>query len=909
MRTSFTQELTRILGPVIIDSGLLEVNLSPALSHSSEHKSALIRSMCEGLLCLTVDRIFPLPRPSSSDVGDGRFNSDEPESSDEVGKISVERLDRGRCSRFGKWRPVTISQLSNHCGLEPEAIWSPSVASVTSIVSRCITPASTNIGKLNAKLFYIQGRHLTKRGLLRAERGLREAIAVNTLAIWWKSRVGKVRKWRARKVVAVATIRRRVVRAIAGRRRRALCVRCDRAARIIQRKWRFFFSQKFEFRRLTKQIEACVFVQTLWRFYRLKCRSRFQHTQRKVLVFLMSWARAVLCRRRKRAAETIYRAAALAALRRKKKQKAATVIARKLHMVCIRRRQSRSRLQQFARIPCLLWGRLAAQRSERAASVQRKAAATISRTLRKAVAQSNHIRNVSAVGTLQKWFQFLLQKLKQRQKSAYIVHQASRLASRRNTWAASVKLQPVGDFHLQYSIPSSMEESKSNQTLQDVSLSAKPSTSCRLKVNRNFSAHISISPSTTLRDIGMGQRHGDSAPLCMEHTEGCGARSLEPSGSKNRSRAAFFDCTRDTSPKSISRITFGAPSPKEEDANGRFLVVKDDEDTDTVSISGDSLLSPTSTAHESWLAPTLVFNENKNESCSGRVAKNENSSYGGGSEDQETAVSGLKKVSRHSFGKNKLQTIVQINENSKFSPPRISSKNSAKISMEKERSLGIFTLDCIFPTQTQNKRKIKPVVTRGGKPELCHLRRPNVSRHNASCDGTSRGMVGGRMASPLYSGRGDGDSGFPYPMIGGTQTIDSWTKRRPVQLRVADGPAKETVETSLQAFSRGNRSRAEKGDFACLFPLSCACKTASFGARKNVYEQSREWARKTDKSYPGSWAKMLLRKKPMGVKEEPKQANGMFGVEHNATFRGGDSSIQFRGESGAVLQMLAFLET
>ncbi|CBN79245.1 tubulin-tyrosine ligase family protein [Ectocarpus siliculosus] len=228
---------------------LLEVNLSPALSHTSKRQSAIIRSMCEGLLRLTVDRMFPALQPPSSCGGV------DPESND---SDSLKQAEDQHCS--GKWRPIC-----------PSTVGHESVVDV-----------GQSIGRPSAEVLSLRGQHLTKKGLARAERGVREATAANVLRAWWLSRADECRETRSKKSHAIAEISPWIIRLIARRRRRALQAKKERSVRVIQAGWRRASARMLETRSHIARVAVCVVLQTMWRRRKLERCYRFRQTRCKV---------------------------------------------------------------------------------------------------------------------------------------------------------------------------------------------------------------------------------------------------------------------------------------------------------------------------------------------------------------------------------------------------------------------------------------------------------------------------------------------------------------------------------------------------------------------------------------------------------------------------------------------------
>ncbi len=399
-------------------AGLLEVNLSPALSHSSGHQSAMISSMCEGLLRLTVDRIFPPPKSAANNGVDSEsFDSDASEGVGAPGAASNGEVGIKPSQSRGRWRLVTRP----HPGVERKQ--TETLSSPSDVAGRPRNPG--------AQVFSLRGRHLTRRSLARAERGVREASAVNVLAVWWKSTAEERREKRQRKRRAIAKICSWVSKVVARRRRRALRGTFERAATVIQARWR----REAEDRRAAARMAACVVVQAAWRHRQLKRRCHYRLVRHHVFSGLQSWARSVLSEKKTKAGKTVLRAVVAVTTR---KRRAAAVVARGVRTACNRRRKSRLRLQRFARMPCLLHIRLTALRMAKLGRSRSRAAEIIVRALRQATTRSAAAARAScALQKLQFWCRSVLQRQKQRSASSEIIQKAWRRARERRGWATA----------------------------------------------------------------------------------------------------------------------------------------------------------------------------------------------------------------------------------------------------------------------------------------------------------------------------------------------------------------------------------------------------------------------------------------------------------------------------------------
>lgn len=357
--------------------------------------------MCEGLLNLTVDRIFPAASPSASNVGvDERiFASDTHASIEATGAGSSSKVQRQPAPYFGNWRPITMAPpFISHDHNQPEA--------------SCSSDARGGVKNPSAQMFSLTGRRLTRRSLARAERGVRQATAVKVIAAWWRSIADECRKARSIKLRAMAQISAWVVELVARRRRKALLSKSERSARAIQALWR----RATEARSLAARVAACVVVQTVWRQWQYKRRCASRRVRRKVFSGLKSWARLLLSHRQDMARKTILRAVTVAMTRHASKRHAAATIMRWLEATF------------------LLRIRLAALSQARVDRVRSRAATIIARAFRRA--RSATVRADLAARTLQSWSRrVLLWRRGKRFMYSAIIQRAWRLRKTRQLLA------------------------------------------------------------------------------------------------------------------------------------------------------------------------------------------------------------------------------------------------------------------------------------------------------------------------------------------------------------------------------------------------------------------------------------------------------------------------------------------
>lgn len=431
----------------LLNPGLLEVNLSPAMSHTSTHQSRVIRSMCEGLLRLTIDQIFPAAESMSV--------STDQRSGEAVthGGEGASRLDDDRPSPYGQWKPiVTAVTCANGAS---SALWAhpPAVGSnETPFVSRF--SASTSPQRIaGAPLLCVRGRHLSRRTLTRAEQGVREAWAMKVLVRWWKSSIECIRELRDRKSYAGIIISRWLIIARAQQRQRALKACQERSATALQRGWRRAVTRNEQRNRSASEMEACDCIQAAWRRHKLRLRFRSRRACRKVLACLRVWALSLLARRRRWAAIMIAYWVAASMSRQQRRRWAAELISARVYKVCIFRSQERSRLQRFARLRCLLPIRLATLRARRIARMQVWAQSILVRALRMAIALSARTKRAIAARKLQAWFRATSQMWRRRCASATTLQRAWRQTKKKCDRRRVLRCQRMVDDLLHRGIP------------------------------------------------------------------------------------------------------------------------------------------------------------------------------------------------------------------------------------------------------------------------------------------------------------------------------------------------------------------------------------------------------------------------------------------------------------------------
>ncbi|CAM9495175.1 unnamed protein product [Ectocarpus sp. 6 AP-2014] len=634
---------------------LLEVNLSPALSHTSKRQSAIIRSMCEGLLRLTVDRKFPALQPPSSCGGV------DPESND---YDSLKQAEDQHCS--GKWRPIC-----------PSTVGHESVVDV-----------GQSIGRPSAEVLSLRGQHLTKKGLARAERGVREATAANVLRAWWLSRADECRETRSRKSHTIAEISPWIIRLIARRRRKALQAKKERSARVIQAGWRRASARMLETRSHIARVAACVVLQTMWRRRKLERCYRSRQTRCKVSSGLRRWASSFLARRRKRAVEIVRRAVFDAAMRQKQHQRhAATVIARGVGAACKRRRRSRIVLQRFARMSCLLQVRLVARSLERASRIQSRAATTIARALRRSMGQSITVR---AVRSLQLWSRGVLCRRRQLlHTSISVIQRGWRRACQQKMARAKTQLLEV------HVAPRPSQETGATGVVVAESSTAP------------FGAFMAADDPRSLVPIGVG----------LLDLSGCGdyGKRICSSGLAVSSQSSCgCSSTRRTTDEKVHSF----------------------HDRDISTAFCDKLLSPVTTTREDWTSPDLGLVGEGPESCCNQTSADYPLSY------DEGHCSTLVTL-RGSINSNSRSTSSTRSNGSRTSVEENQTKRAP--SGNNECSSGVLRLEDILPGYNSRRHKTTRLgsVKGRGRSEFRCGRRPTGA-------GDSSGGDSWRATPPLY---------------------------------------------------------------------------------------------------------------------------------------------------------------
>lgn len=778
--------------------------------------------MCEGLLRLTVDRIFPAPTPPASnvDLDDTSSDSDTRETIKSLGASSRSKAQGQQARQVGKWRSITKAPPS-----------SPHEQNQSMVSSQ--SDARGGVRNPSAHVFSLTGRHLTRRSLERAERGVREATAVRALTAWWRSKADEYRKARSRKLLAVTRIDAWVIKIVARRRREALRFQSERSASVIQARWR----RAVEVRRLAARVAACVAVQTVWRQWQRKRRCISRYVLRKVFTGLQSWARLTLSHRKNMARKVVLRAIIAAMTRQTSKRQAAAVIVRVLETACNRRRQSRRRLQRFARMPCLLRVRLEAFALARVDRVQRGAATVIARAFRRSSTRSAIARAAFAAHTLQLWSRRVLWR-RERSRSTVIIQQAWRQRKIRRSLAA-----------------------------------AQPPQKSAIKT-------VSIKTST-----------GKSIP----------AFPVDPWELMARDGAAVLDDTSGS--EHVTRlcprwqahiVPLAGQSPASHCSPPDGFVEESNTWNGEKGASAtpcDQWVSPATTARERWSDPDLCLTDVAAQSCRSHVCEDGSSSY------NETHCSTSTVVTVQSAAPLSGRTTPRT-------PARKQRRNDETVI--DDSSGGVLDLETILPDILKRRQKVFPF--KGYQGSWSETLRQNTRlkgiRHRAIAEGFRKS--GDRRATPAS---GDLDERWPYPPAGGMQSVDTRAQRirsRWARTQGVGGRVSLAVKKPPELSSQGNR-RSEAADsfHRGPRPLKPGRRSARRGEEDNF---SLGWNRTAAKEGSAKGARhRRSRVGPPGTRATAKKSEqggmGVLGARD-----GLGSRMRWKGASGGVLEMLAFME-
>lgn len=771
--------------------------------------------MCEGLLRLTVDRIFPAPPPPASNVDT---------SMDASGAASCSKVQVKQARHFGKWRAITkVPPSSSHKQKQCETS-SPS-------------DARGGVRNPNAQVFSLTGRHLTRRSLTRAERGVREATAVKVLTVWWRSIADACRKTRSRKLWAMVQISAWVIKIVSRRRRKALRSKLERSARVIQARWR----RATEVRRLAARMAACVVVQTVWRQRQCIRRCTSRRVRRRVFTGLQSWARLIVSRRQTMARKTIIRAIIAAMTRCASKRYAAAVIMRGLEITCNRRRQSRLRLQRFARTACLLRVRLAALSLARVDRVQSGAATTIAWAFRRSLTRSAIVRAAFAARALQSWSWRVLWRWEKRFTSTVIIQQAWRQRRIRQLLAVA-------------------EQQPRKSSVKTVA--AEPATATNVRVCAVDQGEFMARDDVAVLDTSGSEKVGQVSPPRRQ------ANSLPLAGYSDASYCSLPD-------RSVEEENTHSLRVPVHGGNGTSLALC------------NQLVSPATTARENWSDPDLCLADGGAQSS--HVSEDGSLSY------NETHCATMVTARGSTFLSGR-------------SNPRTARRKGGDAMAIDETSGGILDLENILPDFI--KRRQRSSLSKGKHRGWSEVSRQSMQfkgiRYRTIADG-SRGLGDGWVTPDVRSR----DEGLPYPPAGGMQPIDTraqWTTRRWARTQGSEGRVGVAMKPAPGVLNQGNHRGEEAGSSHCEpRPLNSRCRSASRGDDHN---SRLGWNRVPAKEVSSGRTGTKSRRSRVGLssrhaaaKNNAKKEVGVRGAEDSL-----GSSIRWKGESGGVLEMLAFME-
>lgn len=860
--------------------------------------------MCEGLLRLTVDRTFPPPpppQPSSANFHDEALSFDGTESFTDENEKGGKQASVGNLShQLGRWRPLTTPRPPSQNKSQKRAALTSASTRVTQALDGSVTtPVQACVADPSLQIFTVRGRHLSRRDLVRAERGVRGATAVKVLEDWWKSKVEGCRRLRSRKSWAAVVISRWVIRRVTRRRQRAIRASNERSARMRQRQWRQLSVRILEHHRLTALNEVRALVQTACRARRLERLRRSELLRRKVAVGLGCWARALHSQRRNKAAE-IALGATLAARNRlgTRKRQAAEIIARGLQAACNRRRQKRPPPQRTRSKPCLLSEVPAAQNLDTADLIQRKAATTIQRAHRNEVARStvNKFR-VASVRTLQEWFRAVLRIWERRRTSAAVVQRAWRRARQRRTHSLLRNFLHVTEIGLHNVLGSAVVEEPQSGTAA-VAAAAK-----------------ARGPNVAPWESKPGAKAGDP------HQEGVAYPHANRRGTEGENTVSGDIC--DSSSSSNSCSSCHTTSTKE----GYTLEIIGLEGIAAAPpISSDEVLSQATTAHEDWTVPALNPAEGDVVSCCrGKGSGQESES---GEEERANAASAATPVlspasrntnSHHTRDWRQTEEARMARNSSCSIGKHAVYQNKRATAETRDQSAGILSLDWMLSDiidTTRSKGVARKARKRQGRPEVQCPRHANSSRPTAVWGNKPRGLDANKV--PPYSA-----------VVGGQSMHSSRAPGRRVNLTLLAQAQPNVATSSIRAPRSCQRphNHGQGSNFVDSAPLTQSKRTLLINSALGMgLEPGGGREAPTGKACGGRRTRTL----PGGrkrVKGKPKTRKGVpcpggrisTSRSRKRVPRTGDSTRQgvacgidsstcYNGESGAVLQMLASLE-
>ncbi|CAM9291915.1 unnamed protein product, partial [Choristocarpus tenellus] len=357
---------------------LLEVNLSPALSHRSEQQGSLIRAMCDGLLNLVIDQAFP--SPGKEEDKDNLVRVTPPAQSNTHYQVDAVK-DRGR------WISITSLPYGADSILPTGA--SDSMAHVS--------PEQAQSSEDLPQSLIIRGKRLIDRKqVAQAEWAVQLSGAVTMIARWWRLRGRSLRvQFMSETAAATLVTWWRCKRATLRRQQQQQQVwlgKRDRAASTLQGTWHRYqivkqqrevywreFGKVMTGRKMQRVWKRCLVNNQLDSICLYRRLYRRLVAQRGLRV----WAKSFLLQRRHHMAVIIQRTIRA---RIHKRQQEVLVLSAAFHHLLHLHRLNRAVLciQRFGRVVCLFPARLVALATEgMKVSTTVKAAQIVVRTLRR----------------------------------------------------------------------------------------------------------------------------------------------------------------------------------------------------------------------------------------------------------------------------------------------------------------------------------------------------------------------------------------------------------------------------------------------------------------------------------------------------------------------------------------------